>query len=93
MRPSRRASMKDYNIVWEKSHDGQEYAKSAQKNYNPPSAAPHPTPLTSSGRCRALGLQKPPIFLLWMAAVDDGRCRPYVAEWADASPMRYGLPM
>ncbi len=55
------------------------------------SSPPHPPHF--SGRCRALGLQKPPIFLLWMAVVDDGRCRPYVAEWADASPMRYGLPM
>ncbi len=69
----------------------------------PPQQLPTP-PLTSTCTCRALGFTKGPYPLVAMAVVEDGRCRPYVVEWADAGPMWYlewadagptwyGLPM
>ena len=82
----------DLEIVWEKSHGRPEYAKSIKRQKNPPAAAPHLPSLLSADAGPQV-LQKPCIFLLQMAAVDDGKCWPYVAEWADAGPTWYGLPM
>ncbi len=70
--------------AWKRLTAGQNIRKVLKHKKNPPQPPIPP---------RTPHFYRPPVFLLLMAVVDDGRCRPYAVEWADAGPPWYGLPM